>query len=52
MILQVSSVGVFNAVPGLSYYAATKHALEGFSDGLAKELPASWNIKACCSLSQ
>ncbi|KAG1732561.1 hypothetical protein EDB19DRAFT_1733390 [Suillus lakei] len=47
MILQVSSVGVFNAVPGLSYYAATKHALEGFSDGLANELPASWNIKIC-----
>ncbi|KAG2087193.1 uncharacterized protein F5147DRAFT_841478 [Suillus discolor] len=47
MILQVSSVGGFNAVPGFSYYAASKHALEGFSDGLAKELPASWNINIC-----
>ncbi|KAG1786984.1 uncharacterized protein HD556DRAFT_1247409 [Suillus plorans] len=46
ILLQVSSVGGFNAVPGLSYYAASKHALEGFSDGLAKELPASWNINA------
>ncbi|KAG1717955.1 hypothetical protein EDB19DRAFT_1733287 [Suillus lakei] len=46
-ILQVSSAAGFNALPGLSYYAATKHALEGFSDGLVKELPASWNIKIC-----
>ncbi|KAG2033191.1 hypothetical protein BDR03DRAFT_702116 [Suillus americanus] len=46
-ILQLSSIAGFNALPGLSYYAATKHALEGFSDGLAKELPASWNINIC-----
>ncbi|KAG1814469.1 hypothetical protein EV424DRAFT_1413928 [Suillus variegatus] len=37
IILQVSSVGGINAFAGLSYYAASKHALEGFSDGLAKE---------------
>ncbi|KAG0695540.1 hypothetical protein DFH29DRAFT_858738 [Suillus ampliporus] len=47
ILLQVSSIGGFHAFPGLSYYAATKHALEGFSDGLAKELPPSWNIKIC-----
>ncbi|KAG1869664.1 hypothetical protein C8R48DRAFT_96303 [Suillus tomentosus] len=46
-ILQVSSVGGINAFPGLTYYAASKHALEGFSDGLAKELPAAWNINVC-----
>ncbi|KAG1792531.1 hypothetical protein EV424DRAFT_1413962 [Suillus variegatus] len=47
IILQVSSVGGFNALPAMGYYAASKHALEGFSDGLAKELPASWNINVC-----
>ncbi|KAG1895467.1 uncharacterized protein F5891DRAFT_668137 [Suillus fuscotomentosus] len=47
IILQVSSAAGFHALPGLSYYAASKHALEGFSDGLAKELPASWNINVC-----
>ncbi|KAG0694938.1 hypothetical protein DFH29DRAFT_296367 [Suillus ampliporus] len=47
ILLQVSSVAGFNPFPGLTYYAATKHALEGFSDGLAKELPPSWNIKIC-----
>ncbi|KAG1731843.1 uncharacterized protein EDB91DRAFT_709130 [Suillus paluster] len=47
ILLQVSSVAGFITLPGLSYYAATKHALEGFSDGLAKELPPSWNIKIC-----
>ncbi|KAG1814476.1 hypothetical protein EV424DRAFT_1413981 [Suillus variegatus] len=38
IILQVSSVAGFHALPGMT--------LEGFSDGLAKELPASWNINA------
>ncbi|KAG2149058.1 uncharacterized protein EDB93DRAFT_358083 [Suillus bovinus] len=47
IILQVSSVGGFHALPGFGYYAASKHALDGFSDGLAKELPASWNINIC-----
>ncbi|KAG2360412.1 hypothetical protein BDR07DRAFT_1360182 [Suillus spraguei] len=47
IILQNSSVTGFYAPPGMGYYAATKHALEGFSDSLAKELPASWNIKIC-----
>ncbi|KAG0697845.1 hypothetical protein DFH29DRAFT_856502 [Suillus ampliporus] len=47
ILLQVSSVTGFAALPGLSYYTASKHALEGFSDGLAKELPPSWNIKIC-----
>ncbi|KAG1794670.1 uncharacterized protein HD556DRAFT_1369199 [Suillus plorans] len=46
-ILQVSSVAGFHALPGMSYYAASKYALEGFSDGLTKELPASWNINIC-----
>ncbi|KAG1731848.1 uncharacterized protein EDB91DRAFT_709231 [Suillus paluster] len=47
ILLQVSSAVGLNPLPGLSYYAATKNALEGFSEGLAKELPPSWNIKIC-----
>ncbi|KAG2353631.1 hypothetical protein BDR07DRAFT_1614814 [Suillus spraguei] len=46
-ILQLSSVVGFYALPGWGYYSATKHALEGFSDSLAKELPDSWNINIC-----
>lgn len=46
-ILQLSSVAGFYALPGWGYYSATKHALEGFSDSLAKELPDSWNINIC-----
>ncbi|KAG1744771.1 hypothetical protein EDB19DRAFT_1960437 [Suillus lakei] len=49
MILQVSLMAGFNALPGLTYYAAITG---GLSDGLAKELPASWNIMARCSLPQ
>ncbi|KAG1731849.1 uncharacterized protein EDB91DRAFT_1252005 [Suillus paluster] len=47
ILLQVSSAVGLNPLPGLGYYAATKNALEGFSEGLAKELPPSWNIKIC-----
>ncbi|KAG1730401.1 uncharacterized protein EDB91DRAFT_1059495 [Suillus paluster] len=45
ILLQVSSAAGFNPLPGLGYYAATKNALKGFSEGLAKELSPSWNIK-------
>ncbi|KAG1887940.1 uncharacterized protein F5891DRAFT_1166949 [Suillus fuscotomentosus] len=46
-ILQISWIGGFHARPGIGYYAATKHALEGFTDSLTRELPPSWNIKIC-----
>ncbi|MGI8593539.1 MAG: oxidoreductase [Solirubrobacteraceae bacterium] len=36
--VQMSSVGGVHANPGHSIYAATKFALEGFSEGLAKEV--------------
>ncbi|KAG9309258.1 NAD(P)-binding protein [Chiua virens] len=44
-ILNVSSVGGFNANPTLAFYSASKFALEGFSEGLHKELSPEWNIK-------
>jgi short-subunit dehydrogenase len=37
-ILQVSSIAGFSATPGLGIYNASKFALEGFSEALAKEV--------------
>ncbi len=37
-IVNISSVGGFVGFPGSGYYAATKHAVEGLSDALAKEV--------------
>ncbi|KAG1875886.1 hypothetical protein C8R48DRAFT_649452 [Suillus tomentosus] len=36
-ILQISSVCGFIALPEFSYYTATKHALEGFTDSLERD---------------
>ncbi|MDP4021808.1 oxidoreductase [Methylobacterium sp. NEAU 140] len=36
-VLNVTSVAGFVGFPGSGYYAATKHAVEGFSDALAAE---------------
>ncbi|KAG9314926.1 hypothetical protein JVU11DRAFT_4034 [Chiua virens] len=47
VLLQNSSITGFAGVPGSSYYGASKHALEGFSKSLAKELLPQWNIKIC-----
>ncbi|KAM5540843.1 hypothetical protein V8D89_005487 [Ganoderma adspersum] len=41
-----SSMAGLKGAPGVSYYCATKFALEGFSEGLAQELDPAWNIKA------
>lgn len=43
-IINVSSVAGRVALPGVAYYAASKHAVNGLSDGLAKEV-ASFGIK-------
>ena len=37
-IVNISSVAGFVGFPGSGYYAATKHAVEGLSDSLAKEV--------------
>ncbi|KAG0697671.1 NAD(P)-binding protein [Suillus ampliporus] len=44
-LLQVSSALGLIGRPAMSYYAASKHALEGFSEGVAQELDPAWNIK-------
>jgi short-subunit dehydrogenase len=45
-IVNVSSVSGLMAFPGLSVYAATKHAIEGFSEGLRLELQ-QFGIDVC-----
>ncbi len=46
-IVNISSVAGFIGFPGSGYYAATKHAVEGLSDALAKEV-APLGIKVLC----
>jgi len=46
-ILQVTSGVGFVSVPIYSQYAASKHALEGLTEGIAGELDPAWNIKLC-----
>jgi len=46
-ILQVTSGAGFVSVPTYSQYSASKHALEGLTEGIAGELDPAWNIKLC-----
>ncbi|RPD56674.1 NAD-P-binding protein [Lentinus tigrinus ALCF2SS1-7] len=44
-LLQISSITGLIGGAGMTYYAASKHALEGASECLAAELDPAWNIK-------
>ncbi|KAM5541137.1 hypothetical protein V8D89_005066 [Ganoderma adspersum] len=44
-LLQISSITGLIGGPGLAYYSASKHALEGLTESLASELDPAWNIK-------
>ncbi|KAF8992300.1 NAD-P-binding protein [Cyathus striatus] len=44
-LLQASSLSGITGNQMVTYYCATKFALEGFTEGIAKELDPSWNIK-------
>ncbi|KAI3323755.1 retinol dehydrogenase 8 [Xylariaceae sp. AK1471] len=44
VILFVSSIGGFISSPGSSFYHASKFAMEGFAECVAKELDPRWNI--------
>ncbi|RWX76943.1 SDR family NAD(P)-dependent oxidoreductase [Neorhizobium lilium] len=46
-ILNITSQAGFIGFPGSGYYAASKHAVEGFSDALAAEV-AALGIKVTC----
>ncbi|KAF5328420.1 hypothetical protein D9619_013276 [Psilocybe cf. subviscida] len=44
-LYNMSSGGGFLGLPAGGYYCASKFALEGFTESLARELEPSWNIK-------
>ncbi|KZO99529.1 NAD-P-binding protein [Calocera viscosa TUFC12733] len=50
-LLVMSSMGGQLGLPGISYYCASKHALEGATEGMVKELIPSWNIRVCLIVS-
>lgn len=45
VVVNVSSVGGWSGFPCQSFYHASKFAMEGWTESVAKELPASWNSK-------
>ncbi|KAJ7356860.1 hypothetical protein DFH08DRAFT_850352 [Mycena albidolilacea] len=45
LIINVSSVGGYLANPALSFYNASKFALEGFTQAFVREMPPEWNIR-------
>ncbi|KAI5864223.1 NAD(P)-binding protein [Durotheca rogersii] len=47
VIINVSSMGGFFGSPGSAFYHASKFALEGFAEAVAKELDPAWNIHVC-----
>lgn len=48
VIVQITSMGGRVAFAGNTFYHASKFALEGFTEGLAKEIPSDWNIHFLC----
>ncbi|KAL1613097.1 hypothetical protein SLS60_001329 [Paraconiothyrium brasiliense] len=48
LIMQVTSMGGRLAFAGNTFYHASKFALEGFTEGLAKEMPEEWGIRFLC----
>ncbi|XXG97683.1 hypothetical protein Hte_003990 [Hypoxylon texense] len=47
VIINVSSMGGVLGSPGSAYYHASKFALEGFAEAVAKELKPEWGIHVC-----
>lgn len=48
VVVNVSSLGGWSGFPGQSFYHSSKFAMEGWTESVAKELPASWNSKCFC----
>lgn len=46
VVLNVSSMGGFMGFPGSAFYHASKFAMEGWTEAVAKELPVEWNSKS------
>jgi NAD(P)-dependent dehydrogenase (short-subunit alcohol dehydrogenase family) len=49
LVIQVTSLGGRAAFAGNTFYHASKFALEGWTEGLSKELLADWNIHFLCA---
>lgn len=47
VILNISSMGGWFGFPACAYYHASKFAMEGWTESVAKELPVDWNIHLC-----
>lgn len=45
VILNVSSMGGWFGFPACTFYHASKFAMEGWTEAVAKELPVEWNSK-------
>ncbi|KAH8587589.1 hypothetical protein B0O99DRAFT_641426 [Bisporella sp. PMI_857] len=45
IVVQISSVGGYLGFQGSAFYHASKFALEGFTESLAKEMFPEWNIR-------
>ncbi|PSN69959.1 retinol dehydrogenase 8 [Corynespora cassiicola Philippines] len=48
LVLQITSLGGRHGFPGNAFYHASKFALEGFSESVAKEMHPEWNVHFCC----
>ncbi|KAG4443945.1 hypothetical protein IFR05_000585 [Cadophora sp. M221] len=48
VIQQITSTGGLWGAAGFSLYCASKFAVEGFTDSIAKEVKPEWNIKFTC----
>ncbi|KAH6724600.1 hypothetical protein BKA61DRAFT_687916 [Leptodontidium sp. MPI-SDFR-AT-0119] len=48
VIQQITSTGGLWGAAGFSLYCASKFAVEGFTDSVAKEVKPEWNIKFTC----
>ncbi|KAK1755572.1 hypothetical protein QBC47DRAFT_380689 [Echria macrotheca] len=48
VILNVTSMGGRAAYPGNAFYHASKFAVEGFTESVAREVRPEWNIHLCC----
>ncbi|KAI1104017.1 NAD(P)-binding protein [Jackrogersella minutella] len=44
VIVNITSMGGFMGFPGGAFYHASKFAVEGWTESVAKELPTDWNI--------
>ncbi|ETS75475.1 hypothetical protein PFICI_12419 [Pestalotiopsis fici W106-1] len=47
LIINISSTAGLRALPGTAYYHASKYAVEGFTESVAREMHPDWNISFC-----